>query len=127
MKLQRDQIDWEDDKEGKIKKLLIKKNYNSYTLDTELNKSELNQILNQRKLTCDKILCNYIYQIAKRYSGKHDKFIIRFVLAYREWLNKYAWNKMAEFQLFSNQDESKEYNNVTLEDIFEREQLLKKQ
>jgi hypothetical protein len=48
------------------------------------------------KLSCDEVFAIYLYEISQKINPEYYKTMIRFVLAYRECLNRYGWEKKAE-------------------------------
>lgn len=48
------------------------------------------------KLSCDEVFAGYLYEVSKKINPEYYKVMLRFVIAYRECLNKYGWEKKAE-------------------------------
>lgn len=50
----------------------------------------------RNKISWDEVLAIFLYEASKKVNSEYYLTMIRFVLAYRECLNKYGWEKKAE-------------------------------
>lgn len=46
--------------------------------------------------SCDEVFAIYLYEISRKTNPDYYKIMLRFIIAYRECLNRYGWEKKAE-------------------------------
>ena len=49
-------------------------------------------------MNCDEAFAAYLREVAKRVNEGFYKMILSFVVMYRDCLNKYGWQKLAEME-----------------------------
>ena len=47
-------------------------------------------------MKCDKVLANFLYHVSKKVNQDYYMSVMRFIMGYRECVNKYGWEKKAE-------------------------------
>jgi hypothetical protein len=50
----------------------------------------------RNKISCDEVFAIYLYEISKKVNPEYYKSMLRFIVAYRECLNRFGWEKKAE-------------------------------
>lgn len=50
----------------------------------------------RNKISCDEVFAIYLYEISKKVNPEYYKSMLRFIIAYRECLNRFGWEKKAE-------------------------------
>lgn len=50
----------------------------------------------RNKISCDEVFAIYLYETSKKINPEYYQIILRFIIAYRECLNRYGWEKKAE-------------------------------
>ena len=48
------------------------------------------------KISCDEVFGIYLYEASKKINPEYYKILLRFIILYRECLNRYGWEKKAE-------------------------------
>lgn len=97
-----------------------------------LTREELAPSEEQRnKISCDEVLAIYLTETAQKVTPEYYKVILRFVLSYRECLNRYGWEKKAENDEILNNTGNCEDMETTMitpasQDIIEKAENLKK-
>lgn len=67
------------------------------------------------KLSADEVFSIYLYEISKKVNSDYYKTMLTFIIAYRECLNKYGWEKKAENDEVLNQNGvSEDIENTTM-------------
>lgn len=67
------------------------------------------------KLSSDEVFAIYLYETSKKINPEYYKIMLRFVIAYRECLNKYGWEKKAENdEVLNNSGNGEEMENTTM-------------
>ena len=80
------------DDEGAQESLFVDPKSTAY-----LNRDSTNLPEDERsKLSSDEVFAIYLYEVSKKINPEYYKMMLRFVIAYRECLNKYGWEKKAE-------------------------------
>lgn len=69
----------------------------------------------RNKLSSDEVFAIYLYEISKKINPDYYKSMLKFVIAYRECLNKYGWEKKAENdEVLNNSGTGEEVENTTM-------------
>jgi len=81
--------------------------------------------------SCDEVFAIYLYEASKKINPDYYKIMLRFVIAYRECLNRYGWEKKAENDEVLNNSGNGEEMETTMitpasENIQEKAKELKK-
>jgi len=67
------------------------------------------------KLSSDEVFSIYLYEISKKVNSDYYKTMMTFIIAYRECLNKYGWEKKSENDEVLNQNgASEDIENTTM-------------
>lgn len=92
----RDEEDEESDdeasKDEEAEPLFVDANCTAYLYRDPANLTEDQKC----RLSCDEVFAIYLYEISQKINPDYYKTMIRFILAYRECLNRYGWEKKAE-------------------------------
>jgi len=52
--------------------------------------------IQNKKMNCDEVLSFYLYSLSRKVSPEYYLILLKFVIGFRECLNKYGWEKKAE-------------------------------
>jgi len=67
------------------------------------------------KLSSDEVFAIYLNEISKKINPEYYKTMLKFIIAYRECLNKYGWEKKAENdEVLNNSGANEEVENTTM-------------